>query len=622
MKNAKFYTFFFVLVVSGLVPLRALSIDLYGPGGKRFDIQDSRGGELMDGTSDAYDTAYTLIVNGTEYDAGGTPGTPILSGRGIEMASQSRGDMIVKREVWVPDTGMYDYIRYYDTVENISSSSLNVTVEYRGNLGSDSYTQVTATSSGDLSVDVLDRWFCTDDGAGSDPSLAHVWYGESAAVVPSVETLSGDTFNLQFQEDIPPGGKIAFVIFAVQANDSITSQQAAQWLADFPPDAQEGLETDKIFDVVNWAVAGAPRIRFTQAEYSLEEGGEAEIAVEVQDPEGDPVTVSWDLDGDGVYDDGTGTTITLSGVGLDGPSTLAVGVKASDGTYERFRQTSVTVVNVPPVFDSDPSVDPGLTVRRGAQWKYQIQVSDQANIAAPPESPLDRLVVSVTQKPQGMIFSADLSLTWNIPRTSDVVGEHPVSIKCSDGDEGETTQEFVIKVLANTPPGKPTIISPKEETIYTLRPQLKIQNAVDEEGDQLNYMFEVASLGTFSPDSIVDKAVIPENPSGQTTWTLSKDLEDKKRYYWRVRARDNQEEGPADSTYFQIDLSLAPKDADANAGDAISDPVTEMNESAEAEACSCTLTGKPGSKNFTIVSIFTGLLILFFAYRRRRNNDK
>ncbi len=604
------------ILVAAPGPAHAL-VSLFGPGGQEFDVYETTYGQILDGTSDSYDSAYYLYVNGTQYTAGGAAATSILGGLGYLMAEFTTGNLTVQRSFWVPDTGLYDYLRYFDTIHNNATGTETVTVRYTGNLGSDSYTSVTATSSGDLAVGPDDFWYCTDDGAGGDPSLGHVWWGDSALVTPDTETLSSDSMETIFTIEIPSGETVAFVIFAIQAGDAARSQEAAEYLAEFPPEAQEGLESDHLMQIVNWALSGAPLIRFTESEYVVEEGGELTLTVEVEDMEGDPVTVTWDLDNDGYYNDGEGLSAVFSAIGFDGPSTREVGARAFDGWNERMRRVELVVENVPPTFVSDPGEGEALELHRGEDWSYLIEVDDQANREMPEDGLLDILTVSVIDKPPGMIYSADMSLSWSVPRTDDVVGEHPVQIQCSDGDGGLTLQDFVLNVLENTPPSRPVIISPREVTVNMARPTLRVQNAEDLDGDQLTYTFQVATVGTFSSDSIVDYAVVNENPTGETAWTLNRDLEDGTRYFWRVWAQDDKEEGPAASTFFNVDLSEVPSDG-ADTADAPTDTIGDFYIDDKAEACSCTVAGGKTDGGAGILFLILALALALARRRRGR----
>jgi hypothetical protein len=78
------------------------------------------------------------------------------------------------------------------------------------------------------------------------------------------------------------------------------------------------------------AIAGGP--------YSIQEGASLNLdASASSDPEGDPLTYSWDVNGDGVFGDATGVKPTLTWAQLqalgidDGPTTWNVKVRVSDG---------------------------------------------------------------------------------------------------------------------------------------------------------------------------------------------------------------------------------------------------------------------------------------------------
>ena len=90
------------------------------------------------------------------------------------------------------------------------------------------------------------------------------------------------------------------------------------------------------------------------------------------DVDGDPLTYTWDLNGDGVYDDATGVSPTLSWSQLagrsinDGPATFPVSVKVDDGLggVTVSPVTTLTIVNAPPVsfIGGSPNATSGLSV--------------------------------------------------------------------------------------------------------------------------------------------------------------------------------------------------------------------------------------------------------------------
>jgi hypothetical protein len=227
-----------------LTPAAAFAIDFMS-GGFRFDIQDgsgftSDGGELSDGTSDAYDGCYYLDVAGMRY-AAATPGTTSLGGRQVELPPTRIGTLDVSRLIYVPEAN--GWARYVDVVSNPGATDVMTTVEISGNLGSDGSTVLVATSSGDASFTPLDRWFTTDDtDASGDPSLGHVVQGTSPLVAPRTASLSGDNLEWIFDVTVPASGRIAIVTFAIQASNRAAARTEAERLVEMPEDAFIGLD--------------------------------------------------------------------------------------------------------------------------------------------------------------------------------------------------------------------------------------------------------------------------------------------------------------------------------------------------------------------------------------------
>ena len=78
------------------------------------------------------------------------------------------------------------------------------------------------------------------------------------------------------------------------------------------------------------------------------EGGSVPLVATGNDPDGDPLTYAWDLDGNGTYET-PGRTPTFSAAGLDGPSAQVVGVQVTDdGGLTATSTAIVNVTNVPP----------------------------------------------------------------------------------------------------------------------------------------------------------------------------------------------------------------------------------------------------------------------------------
>ncbi len=588
----------FLALAASLLPGPARAqTTLTGPNGMDWDVYETTTGYLNDGETDVWDGAYYLSVNSIQYTAGGVPATPILAGRGLRMAQQyPTSSLTVQRTIWVPATGTHDYLRYFDTFGNGSSSPIPVTATYTGNLGSDSSTIVVATSSGDTLVSAADAWYSTHDSSSYDTPTGCAWW-DGTALGPNTESLSSDSFTTTFQFDVPALSTVALMIFVVQETTRAAAQATLEWLADLPEEAMEGLTGEEMMQVLNWQAGGAPVIRLLTDPLEVDEGGDLLLELDVQDLEGDTFTVAWDLDGDGSFDDGTGLTATWSAAGLDGPASGAVAVRATDsGGESRDMRMTIVVRNAVPVFSTDPAVDPGLIAHRGQTWEYRIAVDDPANVGGIIRDPV---TVTVPVKPTGMIFFGDLRLRWAIPDSVDVIGDHQVRIEADDHEDGLGVQDFLITIPENTPPPAPVVVSPDHSVVSTVRPTLIIENVVDIEGDPIIYTFQVDSTGEFSTSTLVAVGQRNAAAGAQTTWVVNVDLADGNRYYWRVWANDGTEDSPATLTYFDVDLSAAEPDPEPDASsddpvDASTDTGWDISPPGDEGGCSCTMAGSGG----------------------------
>jgi hypothetical protein len=153
---------------------------------------------------------------------------------------------------------------------NPTGSTITVPVEYVNNFGSDTFTQVIASSTGDLGYGLGDRWIVTDDEypTESDPANTSVFYGPSTPAEVPV-SVSAMVFNCgapqgsleRFVLEIEPGATETLMFFQ-QLNP--TSAEAAADAPQFdttPPPGHpltEGMTPADFATIVNWNYGAAP----------------------------------------------------------------------------------------------------------------------------------------------------------------------------------------------------------------------------------------------------------------------------------------------------------------------------------------------------------------------------
>ncbi len=289
------YTYYLVTVMSAILALQALPCNgstletLTGPEGFIYDVSTGDGTCISEGSSDAYDGAYLLRINGVNYNASNLT----ISGRNIIGTTEILGGLRVTRKLYVPATKdgvLGNFGRWYDSLYNPTTSPITVSVEYFSNLGSDASTEVTGSDNGDTTVDLTDQWFATDDtwDSSEDPSLAHIMYLTGAPESIDYVELSGGPYGgqgdrLTWRYDnvvIKPGQTIAFVTFAVQEKNRAASFEEARGIIDslvtgnLNSVALRGLSVGEYMNLVNLKPVSLDNLQITPSEDSISAGKE------------------------------------------------------------------------------------------------------------------------------------------------------------------------------------------------------------------------------------------------------------------------------------------------------------------------------------------------------------
>ena len=168
-------------------------------------------------------------------------------------------------------------VRAMYTLTNNEGSEKTITVNIFGNLGSNEYTTIQASASGDTVADDADQWTVSSETqAGNEtqmgwtPPLLITRYGTGAAVVPAQTSVLGerdatwtnvgnDVFANDYELTIPAGETQRILVF-IEAHKTNAGAEAAG--ADFETmaaarkaGALSGLTEDELKEVVNYEYA-------------------------------------------------------------------------------------------------------------------------------------------------------------------------------------------------------------------------------------------------------------------------------------------------------------------------------------------------------------------------------
>jgi hypothetical protein len=119
------------------------------------------------------------------------------------------------------------------------------------------------------------------------------------------------------------------------------------------------------------------------------------------------------------------------------------------------------------------------------------------------------------------------------------------------GEETESDLSSFYVNTANYAPSAPIIASPADSVeVDADEATLTVENAEDDDGDALEYIFEIDTVQTFdSADKQTSEAI---SEGSETTGWLVEDLEEDTQYYWRAKATDGGAEGPWTQSGFFI----------------------------------------------------------------------
>jgi len=347
---------------------------------------------------------------------------------------------------------------------------------------------------------------------------------------------------------------------------------------------------------------GAPEIALDGPHITLE-GAPIELVARVSDPGGGSVSVAWDLDADGLFEERIGElSAGVPGDYTDGPSTLEIRCRAQGGGGVSLLTRVVRVLNGDPEIRSSP---PRL-FHAEEPARYALEAWDPAGWR-------DELGFEVVSGPRGVSVDAAGVLTWTpsatqVTRGGDVVWLH---LRVLDDDGASAEQRWSAEVSANRPPPAPAILHPARGTRLRQTPRLVIENVEDPNHDTVSYWFELDSAPTFDSSELqLSGSVAPG--VGYTTW-MPEGLRPGPGYHWRAWAFDGEFASPIVAGSFWI--GAAPSSAPDSAPPTQPEGGPDVERpAAAATGCDCGI----GAGQSPIGAAGLTLLALWSSRRRRR----
>jgi uncharacterized repeat protein (TIGR01451 family) len=192
------------------------------------------------------------------------PAIPTCTSRQLVFPAKTIGALSVQRKVFVPTNDTF--IRWMNFFTNTSGAPVTFTMTTANNLGSDDFTTITGSSSGDNAAQVADTWvttfqsFAKNDPTplkSGDPRIGHVLQGSGAPTpVSNIFFADGnDQPYWTYSITLAPGQTKAILNFATGQGTKAAAAAKAAALALLPANATQCLSTTELGQITNFAVS-------------------------------------------------------------------------------------------------------------------------------------------------------------------------------------------------------------------------------------------------------------------------------------------------------------------------------------------------------------------------------
>ncbi|MEO1148821.1 MAG: DUF4347 domain-containing protein [Cyanobacteria bacterium J06638_22] len=332
-------------------------------GGDGFTVEEAT---LIDTSQgDTYDDALSFIIDGVTYDP--DPNGD-LTGTTVTGATASLSGLNVTGQYYFDEN--LPVVRAIAFLENPTNADITITFGLEGNLGSDSNTTISTTSSGDALVDTDDRWAISFEDSGSpDPVITHVLYGPDAEVATSTATLvdGDDDYLFEYSVTVPANSTRSLMFFNELTPTTADAATIATRYDDTATIAAttllSGLTDEQLVSIVNWSFNVAPTV--TEAVTATATENDAAFSVDLlsgaSDLNGDMLSIGnlMLVSGDAAGVTTNGTTLNVDpdayNTLLDGQSeVITYSYDIEDGNGNSASQTAtitITGITDPTPFD-------------------------------------------------------------------------------------------------------------------------------------------------------------------------------------------------------------------------------------------------------------------------------